>query len=257
MHPKFILAGKVFPALSRSESTSVVLFFHSGRLRGLIFYVGGRSMRLVLVSFAVMALVFYEMSGGSDFVPPEPPQAAEAPSVSETILATAPAPQVITVAARTDDAVETPAKAPPAAVAEKAEPEIKPATASDRLAQVRKSLSQGLTLVSDDGPVSGLSLVSLELGTAGLRPAQAGTPEGAGQPVEIFEEPEPDLREIIGTRVNMRDGPGTIYPVIGRVSIGQKVEVLSESGTGWLRLRTLPDQQLGWISSSLVSKPDR
>ena len=54
-----------------------------------------------------------------------------------------------------------------------------------------------------------------------------------------FPEPEKDIREISGTRVNMRDGPGTIYPIIGKATIGQKVEVLSESGTGWLRLRVI------------------
>ncbi len=55
----------------------------------------------------------------------------------------------------------------------------------------------------------------------------------------------------------MRDGPGTIYPVVARLDIGHNVEVLGDSGTGWLRLRTLPEDQFGWISSSLVSPADR
>ena len=57
-----------------------------------------------------------------------------------------------------------------------------------------------------------------------------------------------------GTRVNMRDGPGTIYPVILRLRIGQQVEVLETSGTGWLRLRTVQGQQVGWVAASLISK---
>ncbi|MBO9445347.1 SH3 domain-containing protein [Ruegeria sp. R14_0] len=94
-----------------------------------------------------------------------------------------------------------------------------------------------------------ITLASLEDGVAGLR-------QVAEEPVEVEATPEParDIREITGTRVNMRDGPGTIYPIIGKATIGQQVEVLSESGTGWLRLRVLPEQQVGWISASLVRK---
>ena len=67
-------------------------------------------------------------------------------------------------------------------------------------------------------------------------------------------ELKPDLRKVTGTRVNMRDGPGTIYPVIARLVLGDEVEVLSTSGTGWLRLRTLPERRIGWVASSLIGK---
>lgn len=97
------------------------------------------------------------------------------------------------------------------------------------------------------------TLASLEEGAAALRQvAPEPSTDQAENPVPA--EPQKDIREISGTRVNMRDGPGTIYPVIGKAAIGQKVEVLSESGTGWLRLRVLPGQQVGWISASLVRK---
>ena len=64
-----------------------------------------------------------------------------------------------------------------------------------------------------------------------------------------------DLREVAGTRVNMRDGPGTIYPVIARLHLGQEVEVLDDSGTGWLRLRTTEGRVTGWASKSLIGDP--
>lgn len=211
-------------------------------------------MRLVLVSFAVLALVFYEMSGGSDFQPPERPQAAENTVKQEA----EPAPRRVSIVA------DKPVRVTPASLVTKtavvAETEVIETRApSPELQQVRASLSRGLTLVSDGAQVSDLSLASLELGASGLRSATTATESGAAEAtvgqVDAFAPQGADLREIIGTRVNMRDGPGTIYPVIARLTIGQTVEVLSESGTGWLRLRTMPGRQLGWISASLVSKP--
>lgn len=202
-------------------------------------------MRLVLVSFAVMALVFYELSGGSDFQPPERPEVTRTADSSRTEPAPRPAGR----------SISEPIRVAPATLV--AQPAVVQATLTEtatrapspELQQVRASLTRGLTLVSDQGPTDGLSLASLELGASGLRPAASPGSDTTAAPT-----PKADLREITGTRVNMRDGPGTIYPIITRLNIGQSVEVLSESGTGWLRLRTIPGRQLGWISASLVSK---
>ena len=213
-------------------------------------------MRLVLASFAVMALVFYELSGGSDFQPPERPQVAKNtvnPKAGQT-------PRRVNIVA------DTPVRVTPATLIAKPankptvvkEPEIaETREPSPELQQVRASLSQGLTLVTDGAQAADFSLASLELGASGLRTAPAAgsdpSENTAGQ-VDVFASQDADMREITGTRVNMRDGPGTIYPIIARLNIGQSVEVLSESGTGWLRLRTSAGQQIGWISASLVSK---
>ena len=52
----------------------------------------------------------------------------------------------------------------------------------------------------------------------------------------------------------MRQGPGTIYPVMGRLLAGDKVLVIEDSGTGWLHLRTQKGNKIGWVAASLVSK---
>ena len=222
------------------------------------FIWGAPVMRLVLSTFAVLAFVFYEMSGGSDFKPPVPPTdtAQSSKTLPQPTRVDPPAPE-IAQAPSTD--VKTPVSkpAPDRIIAEETQPD---ATKQTNLAQIRSGLSQGLTLLPASNPADGLQLVSLELGASGLRPTPATLPEVAeetavAQPA-AFIEPEPDLREVTGTRVNMRDGPGTIYPVLASLTIGKQVEVLSDSGTGWLRLRTLPEQQLGWISASLISKSE-
>ena len=217
--------------------------------------------RFILVSFAFLALAFYELSGGADFQPRVGPAQ---PDSDPGVAAITPSAKARPVKAAT--LVASPAIAPfqagqtspdpapgPVDRVESADADIE---AVAKLDQIRSSLNQGLSLFADSDPVAQpLMLASLEQGAAGMSTAPLAdttTPE-----VVEMAPPPADIREITGTRVNMRDGPGTIYPVISRLTIGREVEVLGESGTGWLRLRIMPERQIGWISASLVSKANR
>ncbi|WP_420586291.1 SH3 domain-containing protein [Ruegeria sp.] len=197
--------------------------------------------RLIVMTFAALGWCFYVMSGGPDFEPrglrsdqPERVVAVPAPSV-----APAQAEELVT---KVSTRVPTVRIQPKPAVEDVVEIIADEASLA--------SLS-GITVFADQS--ANITLASLEDGVAGLRQVTDETPEDVAE-TPALPEPEKDIREISGTRVNMRDGPGTIYPIIAKVTIGQKVEVLSDSGTGWLRLRVLPQQQVGWISSSLVRK---
>lgn len=206
-------------------------------------------MRLILVTFAMLGWCFYVVSGGPDFEPrgqrgaaPEHVAAAPKPTPKPTPVQNAQqtAEQLVTnVAART-----VPARAEPA-------PVIASGDVVVSIDQPQEATLSGFSTFADQG--TNLTLASLEDGAAGLQQVAVATQTDAA-PEPIQPEPQKDIREISGTRVNMRDGPGTIYPVIGKATIGQKVEILSESGTGWLRLRVLPEQQIGWVSASLVRK---
>ncbi|WP_165978747.1 SH3 domain-containing protein [Antarcticimicrobium luteum] len=223
----------------------------------------------MIASFLILAWTFYELSGGTDFEPrgmrpPKPePQIAEA----KTPLASRAPAAVI--------ALRTPRATDPAVITDEsriARLKAQQAERAARLAQLRSGLGQPLVFYSGQpgngsaagqagtgpdhtglGGAGGIALTSLEQGAAGLRAAE---PEPAAAPAPRAE-PEPDLREVTGARVNMREGPGTIYPVVARLVLGHEVEVLSASGTGWLRLRTLPEQQVGWVASSLIGKDRR
>ncbi|WP_247744164.1 SH3 domain-containing protein [Ruegeria sp. R14_0] len=194
--------------------------------------------RLIVLTFAALGWCFYVMSGGPNFEPrglrtEQPERVASVPKPAP--VAPARVEELVTnVAVRTpSERVQTPLQT---------EEVVQIVTEPANL----PSLS-GVSVFDDQSAT--ITLASLEDGVAGLR-------QVAEEPVEVEATPEParDIREITGTRVNMRDGPGTIYPIIGKATIGQQVEVLSESGTGWLRLRVLPEQQVGWISASLVRK---
>ena len=233
----------------------------TGRTPGPLLCDGGGVPRLIILSFLFMALAFYELSGGADFVPrgvrpPKPePQLAEAAPRPELKLAP---PVLAPRKFRMDDPKAEEIGKERRIAALKAQQ----AERAERLAQLRQGMGSapggGLVFYPGpggggaDGGAGGIELGSLQEGAAGLHETAPG-PEPVATPAPA-PEPEPDIREVTGTRVNMRDGPGTIYAVVLRLSIGQKVEVLGTSGTGWLRLRTLPGRQIGWVAASLVSK---
>ncbi len=206
--------------------------------------------RLILVTFALLGWSFYVMSGGPDFEPrglrtEKPVQVASVPKPAPKPIAPAPA----------EDHVKKAAIRPVEPKKPKPEPEPAPVQVDTQaqLTQVAVGLNSDLSLFGDQAAT--FSLASLDQGAAALRQITPEVPDGVTQTVAPTE-PAKDIREVTGTRVNMRDGPGTIYPVVGKVSIGQKVEVIGDSGTGWLRLRVLPGQQIGWISASLIRKTE-
>lgn len=204
--------------------------------------------RLILVSFALLGWTFYVISGGPDFEPrgvrtAQPQRVAAAPEPASKPAAPAPVENLVTRVALQPEAIVQTQVEPPVVLDEEETKAL--------LSQVAAGLRANPSLFEDQNVT--LTLASLEQGVSALQQVATDAPVETVAVPELTE-PDKDIREISGTRVNMRDGPGTIYPIIGKARIGQKVEVLSESGTGWLRLRVLPQQQVGWISASLVRK---
>jgi len=197
--------------------------------------------RFIFLSFLLLGWVFYVLSGGANFVPRG---VRPAPVV---VARTDPAPirPTGTLAART-----TPVLAPRQATQA---PKPAPALAVETPQSVAPRGNLAAALATDQ-PRGELQLASLAQGAAGLRELTPTVETAQEMPAdEEVEETAADIRQITGLRVNMREGPGTIYPVIARLQLGDEVEVLDASGTGWLRLRG-PDRQIGWIAASLVGK---
>ena len=112
----------------------------------------------------------------------------------------------------------------------------------------------------DPGTPPPVTLVSLE-----QSPTQFATPlvsfdssletglsQFAGLPAV---DPEKDFRSVTGSRVNLREGPGTGYPVLTSLKRGDEVEILADPGTGWVQLRLLNGDVAGWMAASLLSPP--
>lgn len=218
-------------------------------------------MRFVLVSFVFLFWAFYELSGGEDFVPRgvRPPKPEPVAAVTDEPAAAPAGPvEAASLVAKPAIAPRKPRPTAPAAIADRGDSVQVPA-AEPTAPRVRASLSDGLTLFPVTQPSDQVSFAAVdgsavslgEIAASSASVTPANLPARAATPTE----PPRDMREVSGTRVNLRDGPGTVYPVIARLRIGQKVEVLGESGTGWLRLRTEENGLNGWVAASLISKP--
>lgn len=69
-------------------------------------------------------------------------------------------------------------------------------------------------------------------------------------------EPKLDLREVAGSRVNMRIGPGTGYDVITTLDGGTKLEVLEVNEDGWANVSTVDRGIEGWMAERLLTAPE-
>ncbi|WP_010137658.1 SH3 domain-containing protein [Oceanicola sp. S124] len=73
-------------------------------------------------------------------------------------------------------------------------------------------------------------------------------------PASVQQQPAPevDLRRVTGDRVNLRSGPGTSNGVLATLTKGTPVEIL-ETQSGWVHLRVQDSGQTGWMADWLVS----
>jgi uncharacterized protein YgiM (DUF1202 family) len=62
-----------------------------------------------------------------------------------------------------------------------------------------------------------------------------------------------DIRAVAGTRVNMRQGPGTSFDVLDTLDGGTQTEVLEVNADGWARIEVLNTGQTGWMSERLLT----
>jgi len=203
--------------------------------------------KYIVLSFAFMAFAFYELSGGDDFIP----RKAE-------LIAAAKAEQEAKEAER---------------AAQLARTERQPSTLPAVVAEVSlRTVSEPTTpVVTEDGDRPDVAqikpdanaplpttLISLQQsGEMFARPlTQLGsTPEQARPPLNLQPLPPTDLREVAGSRVNMRVGPGTTYDVVTSLPQGTAVEVIDSDGDGWVKLRTVEEDQIGWMAEYLLSEP--
>jgi uncharacterized protein YgiM (DUF1202 family) len=238
--------------------------------------------RLVIVSFAFLGWGFYEFSGGGDFVAPErPPEPlAEINNTSAALPASAIAANPFQRSAkiRAASLVTAPVLQQASASRSQAETTSRPApdpahrqaVALDKIASAGASLqssgsafapSAETGLLHMDNIQGGLAAMTSQPATGGNTGSNTGglvlntglTGAEPAQPL-IPAESYLDIREIRASRVNMRQGPGTLYPVTARLLAGDEVLIMEDSGTGWLQIRTRNGSKVGWVAASLVSK---
>ncbi len=63
-----------------------------------------------------------------------------------------------------------------------------------------------------------------------------------------------DIRRVSANSVNVRGGPSTGHPVVGRITRGEEVEVVETDPSGWLMIRIQGDGVEGWVAARLLGK---
>lgn len=62
-----------------------------------------------------------------------------------------------------------------------------------------------------------------------------------------------DIRAIAGSRVNMREGPGTNFAVIATLPRGTEAAIIAENDNDWAQIRLLDSGKTGWMAAWLLS----
>lgn len=184
----------------------------------------------ILLTFAFLAWSWYEMSGGAGFNRPQELAAAdriESERLAQVARADTSATPLTTVSrpARTSDVVLASASAAPAVRA-------RPAVAQQLDLTLAKPARMPLARPSEEMLAKVASLDTL---------------------TDASPAPASDLREVTGNVVNMRNGPGTGHHVVDQLRRNARVEVLADNGDGWVKLRTVADDRVGWMSDRFLS----
>lgn len=183
--------------------------------------------RFILLTFALLGVAFYELSGGSEF---EVAERATSPEVKATPL----------VSTRS-----TPVKTLP-------EP-----TAKARKLTTTTPVAASVTLASVDMPTATRNPDQAFFAVIGDAPERA-RPKPVAQQAVLADDgtadlSKLDLRIVAKPRVNMRGGPGTQHEVVAKLGRGAEVEVLQDNGDGWVKLEVLGTGEIGWMADFLLT----
>ena len=181
--------------------------------------------KIIPITFTILGVAFYQLSGGASYQPREGSLQAVA-----ALKAQAPI-QIATLERKSDPAVEI------TQVSQEGTAEAVVTRGAVNLADlpqiVDKSVQSDMTFIKASAPMI----------------------EVAAPLAEPTTEPEKiaDIRTISGNNVNMRMGPGTRYNVVAKLRRETEVQVLQHPGNGWLKLRVVESGRVGWMAEFLVT----
>ena len=226
--------------------------------------------RYIVISFMVMGLGYYELSGGADFEPQLRPidvlaQTDDQPMVAQTRAPTAAEP----VAVETVEVASAPAGPGsdpatndlPVALEMLPTVEVEAAdlglTIADASAEqpLFRSLSEpaGAVLLTNI-PARAASTTSTSTdpeASAASTPEIASTADVGTQPDETLQAGG-DVRWVDASALNVRAGPSTNASVLTSLARSEFVLVISEQTDGWALVRVEGDGTEGWVASRFL-----
>lgn len=211
--------------------------------------------KFIFGTFLVLGLAFYQLSGGADFVPesraPADPQVAR--------VAAAPAAEPLVTAA----SAAAPAELIEETLQDVAGPEILAETPTEAPDDAPASADASFEIASETAqPVetaeTAVQFASLSVSSDGQIAETAG-PQTTSAAAEVPETPATpaapvaDFREVAGSRVNLRSGPGTGFDRLDTLVLGTQIEVIEVNADGWARLQVLSTGQIGWMAAQFLT----
>ena len=225
--------------------------------------------RFIVLSFVFLGLGFFELSGGFDFDPAsarasaiearqdrDAARLAELPisTVAQNIATAAPITQEVAtsipVEGSSDEVTQNSLNLVSFAAATQPAPTVEPEiTAPEATALQTTPLSEiAEAVASEPEPLSIAALESEPAETTRAIFAGNTLSSSSSAPADV-----PDIRAIKGSLVNMRSGPGTDYDVVDQLSQNTRVEILTDTGNGWVELRPVDGGTTGWIAEFLLT----
>lgn len=186
--------------------------------------------KFIFLTFAFLAWAFYEMSGGNEFQPEARANTNLTDQNSDG-----------------QDAIQVSSKSEPVATEKTPVSREQPAVTRVSFSQPNFDLRR-----PNEAEIAAVDPEVLASFGRALNDGPVAAPAvqtNDGESTEVVT----DLRRVTGNRVNMRNGPGTEYSVVGRLTRGETVEVMSEPGNGWLKLRVSDSGRIGWMADFLVT----
>jgi len=200
-------------------------------------------LRFILLCFGLLAFAFYQMSGGADFDSEKlrlsrieaPADLNETnPDATATAQLQQPIPADVTRVSLNLTSVDD---------------VLRP---TNRRTQAARVIPETEEAVTEEEPV--IILPSLITDRVVITPVDFGAAdEPAPEPLAATTPDRTAIRSVTGASVNMRGGPGTNYSVIDQLMRGDKVEILQNPGDGWVQLRPIDGDAIGWIAEFLLS----
>ncbi len=225
-------------------------------------------MRLfIALSFVLLAALYWVASGGLGFEPEAwPRQTASAGSASDAsgdglgdAPATAPAGALDVPATRAEPPTSELVAPPPEPGVLTLEPPAADEAVAAAETAAEPATEPAVGTIPGTAPAAGPeglpdTPVAPDEALAALAPDLAAppAPEVAARPAPVEAAPPAPAtrREVAGDRVNLREGPGTTFDVVGRLARGEAAEVI-ESRDGWARVRVGANE--GWVSERFLA----
>ena len=200
-------------------------------------------VQFMLVTFAFLAWAFYVMSGGADF----DPDRARAENSNRDPLMPVESPEQRMADAGTGGIEVTRVSLNLTSVENVANGGSDVQRTSREALTPVPAVQTGAQAETNEIIPSLIANATPEAGLSGTNDEVSATAE------RVSLDTNTDYRVVSGSRVNVRGGPGTNYGGVDSLVRGDRVEVLEDPGTGWVRMRSAQGGTVGWMADFLLT----